>query len=174
MGTHCFFTDSKKPGGGEDACFNEMPQKLYDYYEKTNKVLKMKRIFVEEKETETDSEMADDSDVEDLEHLEHLRITKTYEEALNQFLKPGEKAPRKIVQHSQESDDDNAAEMDIDLNADESAVAAEESLLEELVEKDPSEDSETTNTLTQSKEEANAHEELERLDDPDYEPHRFS
>lgn len=170
MGTHCFFTDSKKPGGGEDACFNEMPQKLYDYYEKTNKVLKMKRIFVEEKETETDSEMAD-SDVEDLEHLEHLRITKTYEEALNQFLKPGEKPPRKIVQ--QDSDDDNAAEMDIDLNAEESA-AADENLLEELVEKDPSEDSETTNTLIQAKPEANAHGELERLNDPDYEPHRFS
>lgn len=137
MGTNCFFTESKRAGGIEDACFQELPKKLYDFFAKTNKVLKMKRIFVEEKETGACSELAEG----EIEDLEHLRISKTYEEALNQFLKPGEKPPREIV-HSYESS-------------------------EEPLNDDPSEDSETAKAVMEVKSEEN--EELNRSADADNE-----
>lgn len=167
MGTHCFFTESKKHNDSEDACFNEMPKQMYEYYAKTEKVLKMKRIFVEEKESETDSEM-NDSDIED---LEHLRISKTYEEALNQFLKPGEKPPREITQDLQDSDEDAAAEMEVDPNLEEPSDEAERA-------KGDGDSGEHSLNLAaidllHAKEEAKEQEEQEeQLIDPDYEPGR--
>lgn len=112
MGTHCFFSQSNRPGGVQDACFRELPEKLYDYLAKTDKVLKMKRIFVEEKETESPSELAEG----EIEDLEHLRISKSYAEALNQFLKPGEQAPREIIQDSSENEDEleNENQMEVE------------------------------------------------------------
>lgn len=117
---------------------------MYDFYAKTNKVLKMKRIFVEEKETSAEPDLAEG----EIEDLAHLHITKTYEEALNQFLKPGEKPPREIV-HSYESS-------------------------EEPQNDEPSEDSETTRAKVEAKVEAIVHEEFERLTDPDHESHQPS
>lgn len=136
-----------------------MPKQMYEYYAKTDKVLKMKRIFVEEKESETDSEMTD-SDIED---LEHLRISKTYEEALNQFLKPGEKPPREITQDLQDSD-----EMEVDPNLEEPSDEANQS----KADGDSGEHSLnlTAMELLQAKEEAKEQE--EQLIDPDYEPGR--
>lgn len=92
MGTHCFFKESSRPGGLQDACFQEQPPVLHDFFGKTNKVLKMRRIFVEEKETDGDDGLAEG----EIENLDHLKVTKTYGEALNQFLKPGEKPPRDV------------------------------------------------------------------------------
>lgn len=100
MGTHCFFAESKRPGSVQDACFQEMPSKLYEYHAKSNKVLKMKRIFVEENESENQNNIEEG----EIENLEHLRVTKTYEEALNQFLKPGEEQPREIVEVSDQQE----------------------------------------------------------------------
>lgn len=97
MGTYCFFNESNRPGGIEDACFQEKPAKLHDYFGKTDKVLKMRRIFVEEKETDGNAELADG----EVENLDHLKVKKSYEDALNQFLKPGEKPPRDIIEISQ-------------------------------------------------------------------------
>lgn len=165
MGTHCFFTESKRPGGGEDACFQELPKTMYDYFAKTDKVLKMKRIFVKEKETEaTSSELAEG----EIENLEHLRISKTYGDALNQFLKSGEQPPRDIQdsQDSQESNDDDDEEEE-----QESALEIDQN--SEILQTDePSEESENTKVIKHAKIEADAHEELERLIDPDYEPHQ--
>lgn len=88
MGTNVFF--SENPQTPEtDMNFQDVPSKLYDYFAQTNKVLKMKRIFVEDQKENTNCDG-------EIENLEHLRVTKTYEEALNQFLKPGELQPRKI------------------------------------------------------------------------------
>lgn len=155
MGTHCFFSESSRPGGVEDACFNQLPEKLYDYFAKTDKVLKMKRIFVEEKETESNAGL-DEGEIED---LEHLRVTKTYGEALNQFLKAGEKPPREIVQDSPESgDDEEENRMDVDQNT-------EEPMDEVLVE--PSEDS--ANTKMEK-----IQEQFEKLTDPDFDPNQMS
>lgn len=94
MGTYCFFNESNRPGGIEDACFQEKPAKLHDYFGKTDKVLKMRRIFVEEKETDDNAELAEG----EVENLDHLKVKKSYEDALNQFLKPGEKPPRDIIE----------------------------------------------------------------------------
>lgn len=138
MGTNCFFTESKRAAGTEDACFQELPTKMYDFFAKTNKVLKMKRIFVEEKETPVDDELADG----EIEDLEHLSISKTYDEALNQFLKPGEKPPREIVQ---------------------SYESSEEPPIEE-----PSEGSEVTKFSTPTKCEAVTQEEFEMLTNTDH------
>lgn len=160
MGTHCFFSESKKPGGGVDECFQEMPAKLYEYFAKTDKVLKMHRIFVEERETESNSELAEG----EIENLEHLRISKTYSEALSQFLKPGEQPPREIAQDSPDTDEEEEEEetrMEVD-----QAREMEVDQISETASYERSEDSENTK---QAKIEQAVHEEFERLTDPNYE-----
>lgn len=169
MGTHCFFSESKRPGGVEDACFNEMPSKLYDYFAKTNKVLKMKRIFVEEKESER-SELAEG----EIEDLEHLRISKTYAEALNQFLKPGEQPPRDLTQEQTEQDemadrDDDQSDEEDDNRMEVEQIredAGQNSEMDEQSE-DRTEDSENTSMM---KIEQHAQDEFERLTRPDFSP----
>lgn len=52
----------------------------------------MKRIFVEER----DKNGEDIGEGEHSESLDNFRVTKTYGEALNQFLHPGEQPPREI------------------------------------------------------------------------------
>lgn len=167
MGTHCFFTESsKRPGGGEDACFHELPKTMYDYFAKTNKVLKMKRIFVKEKESETtNSELAEG----EIENLEHLRISKTYGDALNQFLKNGEEPPRDI-QDSPDSQDSNENEED---DAEESILEAN-STPENFSTVEPSKVNENPDAIRKAKREIDAGEELERSIDPDYEPTQTS
>lgn len=105
MGTHCFFNESSRPGGIEDACFQEKPAVLHDYFGKTNKVLKMRRIFVDEKETDGEDGLAEG----ETENLDHLQVTKTYEEALNQFLKSGEKPPREIIEIAEPTDTEESS-----------------------------------------------------------------
>lgn len=104
MGTNVFFTECDKPPK-TDPNFRELPPKTYKYFTKSNKVLKMNRIFVEEvpKNKSETSERAQESEKKGNEDIEHLRVTKTYEEALNQFLRPGESAPRAIPIASNES-----------------------------------------------------------------------
>lgn len=155
MGTHCFFSESKRPGGVEDACFQEMPAKLYDYFAKTDKVLKMHRIFVDEKETETNSELAEG----EIENLEHLHIAKTYSEALNQFLKPGEQPPREIIQDTDEDEGEPEQQQ-------EQPERMEVDQISETPSYETSEDSENTK---QTKFENVVHQEFERLTDPNYE-----
>lgn len=98
MGTNVFFIESEKPRE-VDPNFHEPPPKLYEYLTKSNKVLKMNRIFVEEipqskSETIDSAQYVNKKDDAD---IEHLKVTKTYEEALNQFLRPEEKPPRNIA-----------------------------------------------------------------------------
>lgn len=157
MGTHCFFTENKRPGAVEDACFQELPHKMYDYFAKTNKVLKMKRIFVEEKETDPiNSQLAEG----EIENLEHLKISKTYGDALNQFLKPGEKPPRDILD-SQDSQEEHGEE-EMELEGDQ---------ISENVQTDvPSEESENTKAINTANIVNDTVDELKTLIDPDYEP----
>lgn len=151
MGTHCFFSESNRPGGVENACFRELPEKLYDFLAKTDKVLKMKRIFVEEKESESENAEQAEGEIED---LEHLRISKTYSVALNQFLKPGEEPPREIAQNSDESggDDEDEHRMEIDQNTEETNDEPMDGPMEE-----PSENSETMKLIRKVEIEADAH-----------------
>lgn len=91
MGTNLFFAEGSEPTD-PDPNFKELPKKMYRYYGKSDKVLKMKRIFVEEVD-----EGAQNGGTGDTENPEHCRVKKTYEEALNQFLKPGQTQPRSLA-----------------------------------------------------------------------------
>lgn len=91
MGTNVFFTETKEPLE-PDPNYREMPEKMYEYFGSSNKVLKMKRIFVEEHDKMQDENLEADMP----ETLANLRVTKTYGDALNQFLHPGEQPPRLI------------------------------------------------------------------------------
>lgn len=96
MGTNVFF--SEKPDTPEpDISFKELPSKMYEYFGKTSKVLKMKRIFVEENEGS-----AGEGGPAETETDEQCLVKKTYEEALNQFLEPGQEPPRKITANESE------------------------------------------------------------------------
>ena len=66
---------------------------LYKYYDKTNKVLRMSRVAITEKNVE------ETENVETQEDTSKFAITKTYEEALSLFLHPGRRAPRKIPEN---------------------------------------------------------------------------
>lgn len=123
----------------------------------------MKRIFVDEKESEPESEVADDEP----ENFDHLRVTKTYAEALNQFLKSGEQPPREILQDLQESDD----AMDADFEEPANLMEPEKleilnDELDQLRSENPSEESENTKKANI---EAKAFEEFERIIAPDNE-----
>lgn len=68
----------------------------------SDKVLKMKRIFIEEVGAiDEDELLLAEGQVP---NLEHLRVTKSYEEALNQFLLPDEKPPRELPKPMSEED----------------------------------------------------------------------
>lgn len=88
MGTNVFFVEDTERA--LDPVFDhECGNTLYKFFDKTNKVLKMSRVAITEKQTEaTDEAVSDDAS--------KFAITKTYEEALSLFLPPGRRIPRKI------------------------------------------------------------------------------
>lgn len=65
-------------------------ESYYKFCEKTNKVLKMSRVSIKEKNTDDTLEGPHDED-----NLAQLRVTRTYEQALNLFLEPGRDPPRR-------------------------------------------------------------------------------
>lgn len=89
MGTHLFFEKDEEAPVDELYCRCES---YYRYRAKTNKVLKMSRVLVKEKATESDT--VHDKDISSLKG--QLRIDKTYEEQLDQLLVPGRNRPRRI------------------------------------------------------------------------------
>lgn len=97
MGTNVFFAENPKTPE-PDINFKELPSKMYEYFGKTSKVLKMKRIFVEENEKST----GNGAHSLETDNFEHCVVKKTYEEALNQFLKPGAEPPRKLTANESE------------------------------------------------------------------------
>lgn len=60
----------------------------------------MKRIFIEEIGAIDEDALIDGQ----IENLEHLRVTKSYEDALNQFLLPDEKPPRDLSKPTTDDD----------------------------------------------------------------------
>lgn len=71
---------------------------FYKYKAKTAKVLKMTRVQLKEHSDKNES-------VAEKEQEEVLDLTRTYEQSLNLFLPPGKKAPRKIFQTEEISDE---------------------------------------------------------------------
>lgn len=97
MGTNVFFAENPKTPE-PDPSFKEIPSKMYEYFGKTSKVLKMKRIFLEENE-ESSGEAAE------VENVDQYLVKKTYEEVLDQFLEPGAERPRKLTAVEPELDE---------------------------------------------------------------------
>lgn len=85
MGTHLFFEKDLEAEVDELYCKSE---NYYKFSAKTNKILKMSRVLVQDKSA--DSRLMQEN------YSGQLEIQKTYEEALNLFLAPGKKAPRTI------------------------------------------------------------------------------
>lgn len=88
MGTNVFFHEVENQSSA-DPNFELVPEKMFDIFCKTNKILKMNRIFVEERETDADHQTHATDDPTVL-------LTKSYGNTLNQFLKPGEEPPRQL------------------------------------------------------------------------------
>lgn len=109
IGTFCFFREGKDTAGETDACFYEMPAKLYDYHSKSNKVLKMTRIFVEE-EIASSVEVAQNGLSKD---LDQLKIDKTYKDALNQFLQP-DQVESDVYESSSDQSDPDTQSLELD------------------------------------------------------------
>lgn len=94
MATMLFLNENTQPRE-PDPNFQEPPRRIFQYLAQSDKVLKMKRIFIEEiGAVDEDELLLADGEVA---NLEHLRVTKSYSEALNQFLGPDEKPPRELL-----------------------------------------------------------------------------
>ncbi|KAJ6634257.1 General transcription factor 3C polypeptide 6 [Pseudolycoriella hygida] len=89
IGTNVFFTDDPNPPSA-DPNLVSIPSTMYKYHSKTDKVLKMQRIFITPK---NDDEMEEESTETD----EDVVPDESYSEALDHFLKPGETAPRVLA-----------------------------------------------------------------------------
>lgn len=106
MGTNVFFKESDIPASG-DPNYELVPEKMFEYFNHTNKVLKMNRIFIDRKGNDikpdttsvtSSAQQGEKSDSSDLSDDEDgpIKFTKSYSDALNQFLKPGELPPRTL------------------------------------------------------------------------------
>lgn len=101
MATMLFLNETAR-SRESDPNFQEAPRKMFEYLAQSDKVLKMKRIFIEEiGAIDEDEILLAEGEVA---NLEHLRVTKTYEEALNQFLLPDEKPPRELPKSTADDD----------------------------------------------------------------------
>lgn len=89
MGTHVFFERDEERPVDELYCKTDC---YYRFSEKTNKVLKMSRVLLQDKTA--DAPVAQDKDISGIKG--QLKVTRTYEQALNLFLAPGRKQPRRI------------------------------------------------------------------------------
>lgn len=89
MGTHTFFEKDPSTPVDELYCKTDC---YYKFAAKTNKVLKMSRVLIQD--NATSSTLTEDKNVSDTK--EQLEVKNTYEQALNLFLAPGRSAPRKI------------------------------------------------------------------------------
>lgn len=89
FGTHLFFAEVEDPPKS-DNIFERTAEKTYSLLEKTDKYIAMKRIFVSPKNDDMDEEKLEEG-------TRTLMVDKTYQEALDQLLKPGQVAPRTVT-----------------------------------------------------------------------------
>lgn len=87
LGTNVFFHETANSRSA-DPNFELVPEQMYEIFAKTDKVLRMNRIFVEPKTDEEPNNSVTDEPA--------VLLTKSYGEALNQFLKADEKPPRQL------------------------------------------------------------------------------
>lgn len=90
MGTHVFFEKN------EELPVDPLFCKCENYYElkaKTNKVLRVSRVLLKEQ-----SDESKDAVIEKEADNSSIKVTRTYEQALNLFLPPGKAPPRIIAE----------------------------------------------------------------------------
>lgn len=103
MGTKLLFgLSSDEPESySQDWFGTKDPAEPYTFFDKTNKVLKMKRIFISKKEDEDSSQIKEEL------NSKKYEMESTYGEALGKFLAENRKAPRVLT--SEENGDDLVA-----------------------------------------------------------------
>lgn len=87
IGTHIFFEEDAEHSA-QDPLYSRNPKTMYKYMNKTNKVLKMRRIFLESRDDENRMEEGTST-----ENSSKYQVTKTYQDTLCQLLKPGHAPP---------------------------------------------------------------------------------
>lgn len=92
IGTKLFFAENPDHPKS-DPVFGKNPEKFYKCIGKTNKIIRMERIFVEPKERPTKESESRESKEQELKYV----ITETYQEVLDKLLKPGQLPPRTVV-----------------------------------------------------------------------------
>jgi len=90
IGTHTFF--EKDPNAPVDELYCKS-NCYYKFSDKTNKVLKMSRVLVQDKATTSQLNEKMDADIRN-----QLEVKRTYQQALDLFLSTRSKPPRKISQ----------------------------------------------------------------------------
>lgn len=89
VGTKLFFAQTDEPD--EDEWFGKKNQsEPWEYVDKTNKVLNMKRIFITQKKKETEEPVKEEK------NNQKYHVETTYGEALNKFLPEFRDAPRTL------------------------------------------------------------------------------
>uniref|UniRef100_A0A182JGJ6 Transcription factor TFIIIC triple barrel domain-containing protein n=1 Tax=Anopheles atroparvus TaxID=41427 RepID=A0A182JGJ6_ANOAO len=108
FGTNVFFERDPESTAALDPVFEKNIKQMYRYVDKTDKVLRMKRIFATAKEDPGEKETVDkelDDASSDDEEGEKYELNMTYEDALNLHLPKGGFPPRHI------SDQQNGASL---------------------------------------------------------------
>lgn len=95
VGTNVYFDIDK-----DDDPKNEKFDDQYKYLTKSDKILRMKRIFVEKSDNNTQKSTKTKKDK--FSNDDEIQITHSYAQALNQFLKPGELPPRKTDEEDEQ------------------------------------------------------------------------
>lgn len=89
IGTHVFFEKNEEIE--IDPLYSHSGPYEYDIKAKTNKIVSMNRVLLKDI-TDKDDESANRNEPK----IDDLKISRTYEQALNLFLSPNRAAPRKI------------------------------------------------------------------------------
>jgi hypothetical protein len=89
MGTHLFFEKDESAPVDELYCKCES---YYQFREKTNKMVKMSRVLIQE--NTADAKAIQDRDIPEIK--DQLEVQRTYQQALNLLLLPGREPPRTI------------------------------------------------------------------------------
>uniref|UniRef100_A0A182R1G7 Transcription factor TFIIIC triple barrel domain-containing protein n=1 Tax=Anopheles funestus TaxID=62324 RepID=A0A182R1G7_ANOFN len=105
FGTNIFFEKDPKATATLDPVFENNIKDLYQYVDSTDKVLRMKRIFLNAKDQQkqnadgTAVSERDSSEEETQEEVSNYEVNMTYQEALNLHLPDGGEPVRHIPEH---------------------------------------------------------------------------
>lgn len=94
VGTNLFFVEDPVPSKS-DNIFERTSEKTFSLQAKSSKLIQMKRIFVEQKETNHPEEVIEPN--RNPNSLRKYTVDQTYQEALDKLLKAGQLPPRTVT-----------------------------------------------------------------------------